>query len=214
MIDVATTDTNLLSITLISSGLLGLLCLALWENRRKLLSLFDCDKNSPSKNAYDAPAWKVIEYVRKTINDSSKDSSYHLTRFILRESAHNGQIKVFGRRQIKNKPYQKNASYHDLPVEVDREYWEKFEISPFATSELYANHAPHTFPPLGKDGQVSGEVGREHYSELHFNMAEIILMVKSYKENKILDMQMKIAKEQRSNQAREKMIKIARGDLT
>lgn len=110
---------------------------------------------------YDRPMWQAVEYVAGTISEAASIKCYEKARKMLRQAAGNGEIKVYGRRELPNR-----AGYcSDLYTYVDAGYWAKYLIGEMATSRDWTEHE-HTRPEYG--------VAADRYWSLMVNWQEIL----------------------------------------
>lgn len=114
---------------------------------------------------YDTPIYRAVDHVASRIDDCNSNDCYPAARRALRKAASKSNIKMHGKKELKD------GYPSDLRTLIPEEFWNDQELSPLATSEAYIHHE-HTQAEMAPGFITIGE-RKERYWDIRVSMNEI-----------------------------------------
>jgi len=128
-------------------------------------SLSEEESSKQTGPRFDTPIHEAVEYVARKIDDYDSDKCYPSARRELRKAAFDGDIKMHGKRELKE------GHHSDLTSPIPQDFWDDQELNALATS-VVETHKDHTQAEMSVGFETIGE-RKEKYWDVRISMDEV-----------------------------------------
>lgn len=119
-----------------------------------------------------APIYKAVEYVSNMIGEEKNGNYFPKTRAILRQKACNGELKIYGKRQLANRQSEPHWRYDSILTGISADYWGDHILSGASTIEQPNSNIPHT--TITGPNSLEPKGWENSYADLHIKWEDIL----------------------------------------